>query len=208
MPHSAHYRPWLDVSFPLLPKRFCIDEFTRKNKYRSILLSFKVTLVLQRSAWLKFALLVSLFSIDRLRYLADLGLCVCGHVLACAQGTLWPENLGTLSFDVRRHTATLHNGKDIVIVPSSSKKHDYEDLMAQSTFCLVQRGGKEALFVLHYDCNAVEAQLPSRLLHFVQAVCIPTGLWKSSVLVASPWCCLMTGSHRFPSSSPSATTAS
>jgi hypothetical protein len=44
-------------------------------------------------------------------------------------------------FDVRRRAASLHNGNDIIIVSSGDSQYDYEDLLAQSVFCLIQRGG-------------------------------------------------------------------
>ena len=115
------YRPWIDVSFPLLPHHYCFDAFTRRNTKRTVLFSFKVRPV---GALLCFA-----------------SNHACLHVCMCSQGTIWPKNLGVPPFDVRRHLLSLHNGDSAVVVPTNDTVYDYEDLMATSTFCLVPRGG-------------------------------------------------------------------
>jgi hypothetical protein len=55
------YRDWLDVSFPLLPNKFCTNEFVRRSTERPILLSFKVwcehSFLGDCSLWLEFSLM-------------------------------------------------------------------------------------------------------------------------------------------------------
>jgi hypothetical protein len=74
-----------------------------------------------------------------------------GVFVDAPQGTQWSEDLGVAPFDVRRRAASLHNGKDVIIVASGDKEHDYEDLLAQSVFCLVQRGGASLTFLRQHS---------------------------------------------------------